>query len=125
MNGRDRNPVRRNEMNNTIESEKSASAPEVAQAKAKRRPANNAAAAKKPRAKKPTSKPKAGRAKKKAEVIAIIKRGNGATLAEIVKTTGWQQHTVRAFVSILGSKCGETIESSKNTAGGRTYKIGK
>jgi len=46
-------------------------------------------------------------------------------LAEIMKATGWQPHTVRGFISTLGSKGGEKIESSKNAAGGRTYKIGK
>ena len=65
------------------------------------------------------------RANKKAEVIAMMKRAKGATLAEIVETTGWQKHTVRGFVSILGSKGGEKIESSKNAAGERTYRIAK
>jgi Protein of unknown function (DUF3489) len=45
--------------------------------------------------------------------------------AEIVAATKWQAHTVRGFVSILRSKGREKIESSKNTAGERTYKIGK
>jgi hypothetical protein len=27
---------------------------------------------------------------------------------------GWQKHTVRGFVSILGSKGGQSIESSPN-----------
>jgi hypothetical protein len=39
--------------------------------------------------------------------------------------TKWQAHTVRGFVSILGSKGGEKIESSKNAAGERAYKITK
>ena len=77
------------------------------------------------RGKKVVGKPKADRANKKAEVIAMMKRAKGATLAEIMKATGWQPHTVRGFVSILGSKGGEKIESSKNAAGERTYKIGK
>ncbi|HEY6344431.1 MAG TPA: DUF3489 domain-containing protein [Bryobacteraceae bacterium] len=62
---------------------------------------------------------------KKAEVIAMMKRAKGATLAEIMETTGWQRHTVRGFISILGSKGGEKIESSKNAAGERTYRIAK
>jgi Protein of unknown function (DUF3489) len=65
------------------------------------------------------------RTNKKAEVIAMMKRAKGATLAEIMETTGWQKHTVRGFVSILGSKGGQSIESSKNAAGERTYKIAK
>jgi hypothetical protein len=77
------------------------------------------------RPKKAAGKPKTDRTNKKAEVIAMMKRAKGTTLAEIMKATGWQPHTVRGFVSILGSKGGEKIESSKNAAGERTYKIGK
>ncbi len=55
----------------------------------------------------------------------MMKRAKGAILAEIMAVTKWQAHTVRGFVSILGSKGGEKIESSKNAAGERTYKIGK
>ena len=55
----------------------------------------------------------------------MMKRAKGATLAEIMEATGWQKHTVRGFVSILGSKGGEKIESSKNAAGERTYRIAK
>ena len=77
------------------------------------------------RAKKPASKLKSGRANKKAEVIALMKRAKGATLAEILAATGWQAHTVRGFVSILGSKGGQKIESSKNASGERSYKIAK
>src|ERR1700722_4083384 len=62
---------------------------------------------------------------KKAEVIAMMKRAKGATLTEIVEATGWQKHTVRGFVSILGSKGGQKIESSKNAAGERSYRIAK
>jgi hypothetical protein len=65
------------------------------------------------------------RTNKKAEVIALMKRAKGATMAEIVETTGWQKHTVRGFVSVLGSKGGEKIESSKNTDGARAYRIAK
>ena len=62
---------------------------------------------------------------KKAEVIAMLKRPKGATLAEIMEATHWQQHTVRGFVSLLGSKAGLAIESSKNAFGERTYKVAK
>ena len=40
-----------------------------------------------------------------------------------METTGWQKHTVRGFVSILGSKGGQKIESSKNAAGERSYRL--
>jgi len=47
----------------------------------------------------------------------MMKRAKGATLAEIVAATGWQKHTVRGFVSILGSKGGQQIESSRTPPG--------
>jgi Protein of unknown function (DUF3489) len=87
------------------------------------------------RLKKSTSKPaKRARAKhiarrgeecsnKRAEVIELMKKPKGATLAEIVEATGWQKHTVRGFVSILGSKGGLKVESSKNADGERTYRV--
>jgi Protein of unknown function (DUF3489) len=65
------------------------------------------------------------RSNKKAAVIAMMKRAKGATLPEIMQATSWQAHTVRGFVSILGSKGGQKISSSKNAAGERTYRIAK
>ena len=89
------------------------------------KPAKKAKATKKAKPAKKAAKPAAERSNKKAEVIAMMKRAKGATLAEIMELTSWQKHTVRGFVSILGSKGGEKIESSKNAAGDRVYKIGK
>jgi hypothetical protein len=65
------------------------------------------------------------RRNKKADVLALMKRPKGATLAEIVKLTGWQKHTVRGFMSLLRSKGGEKIESLKNAAGQRIYRLAK
>jgi hypothetical protein len=89
---------------------------------AKGTPAKNAAKAK------DTGKQKDAvqeRSNKKAEAIAMMKRAKGATLEEIIAATGWQKHTVRGFVSILGSKGGEKVESSKNATGERSYRIAK
>jgi Protein of unknown function (DUF3489) len=87
------------------------------------KPAKKANAAKKTAGKKASDKDE--RRNKKAEVIAMMKRAKGATLAQIVEATGWQKHTIRGFVSLLGSKAGEKIESSKSTTGDRTYRIVK
>jgi hypothetical protein len=126
--------------NIAIDSETSgqASKPEPAAEKPKgrRKPAKGAKPAKKAKATKkakPVKKAaparkggdKGERSNKKADVIAMMKRAKGASLAEIMEVTGWQKHTVRGFVSILGSKGGETIESSKSAAGERTYRIAK
>jgi len=52
----------------------------------------------------------------------MMKRAKGATLPEIMKATGWQ---ARYASSEWVSKGGEKVESFKNAAGERTYKIGK
>ena len=67
----------------------------------------------------------AGLGNKKAAVITMMKRANGVTLSTIMRATGWQAHTVRGFVSILGSQGGEKIESFKNASGDRIYRITK
>ena len=93
------------------------------------KPAKGAKPAKKAKPTKMAAGKKTGdkdeRRNKKAEVIAMMKRAKGVTLAQIVEATGWQKHTIRGFVSLLGSKGGEKIESSKSTAGERTYRIVK
>jgi hypothetical protein len=60
---------------------------------------------------------------KGAKVLQLIGRAKGATLAEIVKVTGWQKHTIRGFVSIASKKHAINIESAKNEAGERVYSI--
>ena len=54
----------------------------------------------------------------KAEVIAMLQRKGGATLDEIMKTTDWQKHTVRGFISILGSKGGMKVTSTRRESDG-------
>jgi hypothetical protein len=77
------------------------------------------------RAKQSSANPKENRTNKKSEVLAMMKRAKGATLPEIHEGNWLEAAYDAGFVSILGSKGGEKIESSKNAAGERTYKIGK
>jgi hypothetical protein len=72
-----------------------------------------------------TSKPGHEGSSKKAEVIALVRRAKGVSLSEIQNLTGWQKHTVRGFISLLGSKTGLKIISARNDAGERTYRIAK
>jgi Protein of unknown function (DUF3489) len=59
---------------------------------------------------------------KKAEILALIERPQGATLAEIMKVTGWQAHSVRGFVSgTLGKNMSLAVESAKREDGQRVY----
>jgi len=59
---------------------------------------------------------------KKAEVLELLRRKQGATLAEILKATGWQAHTVRGFVSIAKRR-GLQVESFRNNDKERTYRV--
>jgi hypothetical protein len=82
-------------------------------------------AAKKPAAKK-TARAKdaatAPRAESKgAKVLELIARAKGATLAELMKATEWQAHSIRGFISTASKKYKVTIESSKNDKGDRVY----
>jgi hypothetical protein len=66
-----------------------------------------------------------GKDTKTAKIIALLERPGGASLKTLMAATKWQAHTIRGFVSILGSKGGIKIESLKNTTGERLYKIAK
>ena len=62
---------------------------------------------------------------KKAEVLGLLQRKGGATLAQIMKATGWQAHSVRGFISgALGKKMGLTVDSVRREDGERVYSIG-
>jgi hypothetical protein len=60
---------------------------------------------------------------KTAQVVAMLQRKNGATLAEIMEKMGWQKHTVRGFMAGAMKKAGYTVESFKSDKGERTYRI--
>jgi Protein of unknown function (DUF3489) len=60
---------------------------------------------------------------KTAQVVALLQRKNGATLAEIMEKMGWQKHTVRGFMAGAMKKAGYTVESFKPEGGERTYRI--
>jgi hypothetical protein len=56
-------------------------------------------------------------------MIEMLRRPEGATIAEIVDATGWQSHTVRgAMAGALKKKLGLVISSEKDKARGRIYK---
>ena len=62
---------------------------------------------------------------KGAKILEMIARAKGATLAEIMKATDWQAHSVRGFISTAGKKRGVKVESAKSGAGERVYRTAR
>jgi hypothetical protein len=61
---------------------------------------------------------------KQAQLIAMLRRKEGATIAQIVAATGWQPHTVRgAFAGALKKKLGLVVTSVKVEGGERVYRL--
>jgi hypothetical protein len=57
-------------------------------------------------------------------VLELLRRKQGAAMSEIGKATGWQNHTIRGFISANVTKTmGLAVDSSKNEAGVRIYRI--
>ncbi len=70
------------------------------------------------------AKPRTRDNSKQAQVIAMLKRPEGATIANICEVTGWQQHTVRGtFAGAFKKKLGLDITSTKEAGGERVYRI--
>lgn len=82
-----------------------------------------AAVGKKAAAQSGTAAPREG--SKTAQVVAMLQRKNGATLAEIREKMGWQKHTVRGFMAGAMKKAGHAVESFKPEGGERTYRISR
>lgn len=61
---------------------------------------------------------------KQAQVIALLKREQGATIAQICQATGWQPHTVRGtFAGTFKKRLGLALTSDKTAGGERVYRI--
>ncbi|WP_045760373.1 DUF3489 domain-containing protein [Xanthomonas albilineans] len=70
------------------------------------------------------AKPRTRENSKQAQVIAMLKRPEGATIAQICEKTGWQSHTVRGmFAGAFKKKLGLSIISDKAPGGERIYRV--
>ena len=70
------------------------------------------------------SKPRTRESSKQAEVVRMLQRPEGATIAQICDATGWQAHTVRGtFAGALKKKLGLTITSDKVKGAERVYRV--
>lgn len=70
------------------------------------------------------AKPRSRDNSKQAQVIAMLKRPEGATIPQICEATGWQQHTVRGTIAgAFKKKLGLEITSTKEDGGQRIYRV--
>jgi hypothetical protein len=56
-------------------------------------------------------------------VIAMMQSPSGATIAEMMEATGWQQHSVRGFLAGVVRKRLKLTLGSKEVDGARVYRI--
>lgn len=63
-------------------------------------------------------------ATKASKIAALLQRNTGATLADLVKATGWQEHSIRGFISgTLKKKQGIEVRSTSEEGKPRRYFI--
>ena len=60
---------------------------------------------------------------KQSRVIALLSSPGGTTVAAMMKTTGWQQHSVRGFLAGVVRKRLKFKLNSKKIDGTRVYRI--
>ena len=61
---------------------------------------------------------------KQDQVLALLRRQNGASIDEIVAATDWQPHSVRGFLSgAVKKRLGIDVVSEKGSDGVRRYHV--
>src|SRR5687767_13081988 len=60
---------------------------------------------------------------KQSRIIALLSSPGGTTIAAMLRTTGWQQHSVRGFLAGVVRKRLKLNLNSKKIDGTRVYRI--
>lgn len=70
------------------------------------------------------SAPTTAQVSKSEQVLKLLRRKKGASLAEMQEATGWQAHSVRGFLSgTVKKRMGLPLQSEQSEKGGRRYLI--
>jgi hypothetical protein len=68
----------------------------------------------------------ARRGSKTDKILDLLKRPGGVSLKELIKTTGWQAHSVRGFLSgAVVKKMAIPVKSFKRSDGERAYRLAR
>lgn len=60
---------------------------------------------------------------KQSRVVAMLRAPTGATIAGMIKATGWQKHSVRGFLAAVVRKRLKLKLTSEKVDGNRVYQI--
>lgn len=61
---------------------------------------------------------------KSGRILKLLQRPKGATIAELTHATGWQQHSIRGFLSgTVRKRLGLNVMSEKTDKGTRRYRV--
>jgi hypothetical protein len=70
------------------------------------------------------AQPPAAKTSKQDQVLALLRRQNGASIDEIVAATDWQPHSARGFLAgAVKKRLGIAVVSQKGEDGIRRYHI--
>jgi hypothetical protein len=83
------------------------------------RPITKVASSRAPKRRSPAT---SGRPSKKAAIVALLARPNGAAISDLTEATAWQAHSVRAALTGL-RKEGQELLRAKDAAGVTHYRL--
>jgi integrase len=70
------------------------------------------------------SKPPVRHGSKAAAILALLEQPGGATRGDIMRLTGWREHSVRGFISgVVMKRIGRKVHSAATEDGDRRYQI--